>query len=122
LILFRQSEQHQELYLQPFISLEEACCDRGFFFYMNVQLLGERNVEAESRPVRPVQRFPGLNPIENFWRIVKREIAQQPIARSVVDLQQEAWDSIPSRTTQTLIDSMPSRIAVIAEKGGHTNY
>jgi len=43
------------LYLQPFISLEEACCDRGFFSYMNVQLLGERNVEAESRPVQGFQ-------------------------------------------------------------------
>jgi hypothetical protein len=39
-----------------------------------------------------------LSPIENVWRIVKCAIAKQPIAKSVVDLQQQvedAWDSIP---------------------------
>jgi hypothetical protein len=48
---------------------------------------------------------PDLNPIENVWRIAKRKIAKQPIARSVVDLQQqveEAWDSIPLPNIQTL--------------------
>jgi hypothetical protein len=83
-----------------------------------------RSVQADFS-LWPAQS-PNLNPIENVWRIVKREIAKQPIARSMVDLQQqveEAWDSIPLRTIQTLIDSMPSRIAaVIVEKGGHTKY
>jgi hypothetical protein len=57
-----------------------------------------------------------LNPIENVWRIVKREIARKPIAKGVVELQQQvedAWDSIPLRTIQTLIDSMSRRIAEV---------
>jgi hypothetical protein len=50
--MFRQPEKHQDFYLQLFIRLEEACCERGFFFYMNVQLLGGRSVRAESQPVQ----------------------------------------------------------------------
>jgi hypothetical protein len=83
-----------------------------------------RSVQADFSPW-PAQS-PDLSPIENVWRIVKRAISKQPIARSVVDLQQQVedvWDSIPLHIIQTLIDSMPRHIAaVIAEKGGHTKY
>jgi len=69
---------------------------------------------------------PGLNPIENVWRIVKPGIAKKPIANGVVGLQQQvenAWDSIPLHTIQTLIDSMPRRIAeVVGAKHRHIRY
>ena len=69
---------------------------------------------------------PDLNPIENLWRIIKREVAKKPVARTVVELEkqvQEEWEAIPQETIQALIDSMPHRIAeVIAAHGGHTQY
>jgi len=61
---------------------------------MNIQLLGECHVEAESQPV---QRF-RPEPDRKFLTIVKRKIEKQPIARSVVGVQQQvadAWDNIP---------------------------
>jgi len=69
---------------------------------------------------------PDFNPIENVCGIVKNTIAKMPTTKSVVELQQQvedAWDSTPLRTTQTLIDSMTRRIAaIIAAKGGNTRY
>ena len=67
-----------------------------------------------------------LNPIENLWHIIKRQVAKRPVARSVVELKQqiqEEWSAIPQDTIQTLVDSMPNRIAeVISACGGHTHY
>ena len=69
---------------------------------------------------------PDLNPIENLWRHVKRSIAKLPVAKSVGALEiqvQEEWNKVPLATIQSLIDSMPQRIAtVIAAQGGHTHY
>ena len=69
---------------------------------------------------------PDLNPIKNLWRVIKRQVAKRPVARSVVELEQqiqEEWSAIPQGTIQTLVDSMPNRIAeVISTRGGHTHY
>ena len=69
---------------------------------------------------------PDLNPIENLWRIVKHSIAKLPVAKSVGELEiqvQKEWNKVSLETIQSLVDSMPQRIAgVIAAKGGHTHY
>ena len=73
----------------------------------------------------PVQS-PDLNPIENLWHIIKYQIAQRLVARSVQQLEeqvQEEWSAILLETIQKVIDTMPQRIAeVIAAKGRHTHY
>ena len=67
-----------------------------------------------------------LNPIENVWRIIKYNIAKRPVARTVAELEEQVqleWDAISQETIQTLIESMPHRIAeVIRNHGRHTHY
>jgi len=65
-------------------------------------------------------------PGRKFLAIVKRKIAKQPIARSVVGVQQQVtdvWGNIPLRTIQGLIySSRGVLLAVIAVKGEHKKY
>ena len=68
-----------------------------------------------------------LNPIENLWALVKHKIA-----KNTTESRQEAiasflrvWHRDPDMVAlcQKLVDSMPRRVAaVIASKGGHTDY
>lgn len=69
---------------------------------------------------------PDLNPIENVWAALKREIHKSPCAtvEEVKCKAQEAWQSsqMPG-TMQSLIESMPKRIAdCIKASGGPTKY
>jgi len=70
---------------------------------------------------------PDLNPIENLWAVVKRNLQKrkrQPSSLSALDryVKQE-WRAIPKDLIENLVDSMPNRIqAVIAAKGGPTKY
>ena len=74
---------------------------------------------------RPAQSL-DLNPIENVWRMIKYNIAKRLVARTVAELEEQVqleWDAISQETIQTLIESMPCRIAeVIHNHGGHTHY
>ena len=58
--------------------------------------------------------------------MIKFNIAKRPVARTVVELEEQVqleWDAISQETIQTLIESMPHRIAeVIRNSGGHTHY
>ena len=69
---------------------------------------------------------PDLNPIENIWQMIKYSLAKRSVARSVVELDRQIkqeWDAVTQETIQTLIESMPHRIAeVINAHGGHTHY
>ena len=68
---------------------------------------------------------PDLNPIEHFWVIMKRRVAQkcpQSIPH-LIKIIEEVWKSISSETTKRLVQSMPRRVrAVIGAKGGSTRY
>lgn len=68
---------------------------------------------------------PDLNPIENLWSELKKQIAKQKCnnKRQLWDCVQESWRKIPIETCQALIRSMPNRIQkVIKNKGGYTGY
>lgn len=70
---------------------------------------------------------PDMNPIENVWELVKREIAKTPVTtkRELLEKLIYHWNHNPrlAETVQSCIRSMPGRIrALIAAKGGHTKY
>ena len=70
---------------------------------------------------------PDMNPIENMWEFVKREIAKEVITskHQLVDSLSRVWHNNPylKEITKVCIDSMPRRLdAIIAAKGGITKY
>ena len=70
---------------------------------------------------------PDLNPIEHLWCLVKRRLGEyEEPPSSLNDLMKrvdEVWKNIHENSCQTLIESMPSRVAaVIRARGGHTRY
>lgn len=68
---------------------------------------------------------PDLNPIENLWSILDRNCRHRRTNTKTELFQylQEAWESIPKTTLESLVDSMPERCrAVIEAKGGMTKY
>lgn len=70
---------------------------------------------------------PDMNPIENVWELVKREIAKEAITTKTQLIEKiiHVWNRHPrmQETVQNCISSMPRRIeALIAAKGGSTKY
>ena len=70
---------------------------------------------------------PDLNPIENLWRHLKRQLAGYSTSpTSVHELWERVeaeWKKIPAQVCIDLIKSMPRRIAaVLKAKGGYTKY
>ena len=70
---------------------------------------------------------PDLNPIENLWAIVKRDLQKQENPpKNLAELERRveiAWNTISKTTIRNLINSMPRRVrAVIAANGGPTKY
>lgn len=62
---------------------------------------------------------PDINPIENLWGILKRELREKDIS-TVEKLEAElraAWDRIPDTTLQNLADSIPTRLTKIRKTG-----
>jgi transposase len=68
---------------------------------------------------------PDLNPIENLWGIVKRNVEKRR-PKNLEDLETfmvEEWARIPDGVLKLLIDSMPGRCdAVIKGEGERINY
>ena len=67
-----------------------------------------------------------LNPIENFWNLMKIKVAKK-YPSNLNKLQQvikEVWiKELSSEYCYNLVRSMPRRMqAVITNKGGHTKY
>jgi len=68
---------------------------------------------------------PDLNPIENLWAILKRNISRcNPVNKEDLwNLIVEEWNKIPYDTIHSLYCSMPQRLAsVIKSKGGPCKY
>lgn len=70
---------------------------------------------------------PDLNPIENIWGLVKKKIRQETITtkQQAIAAVIKYWymDATLRDIVVNAVESMPRRIAaVIAAKGGHTNY
>lgn len=70
---------------------------------------------------------PDMNPIENVWELVKREVAKEAITTKTRLIEKiiHVWNHHPrmQETVQECINSMPRRIkALIAAKGGSTKY
>ena len=63
---------------------------------------------------------PDLNPIENLWNIVKRNVEKRK-PKNCKELDQfmvEEWDNIPNSVLISLIDSMQRRCELIIENNG----
>jgi len=70
---------------------------------------------------------PDLNPIENLWWYLKRELGLYTEAPKTLDelweRVQDVWTKIPISYIQKLYESMPTRIQeVIRSRGGYTKY
>jgi len=68
---------------------------------------------------------PDLNPIENLWAIMAREVEKEE-TNTVEKLRKAigaAWGSLSKEAMRNIVHSMPKRCAdVIAAKGWHTKY
>nr|CCA22471.1 PREDICTED: similar to transposaselike putative [Albugo laibachii Nc14] len=68
---------------------------------------------------------PDLNPIEDIWAVMKRELHKNPTS-SVEDLKQKLvkiWYSIDKALGRKFTMSIPGRLeSVLMQKGGHNKY
>jgi transposase len=68
---------------------------------------------------------PDLNPIENLWNSMAREVEKYQ-CESVEDLMKAVeleWEAVSKEELEHLVESMPRRCsAVIEAKGCHTKY
>lgn len=81
----------------------------------------QNNVDVMEWP----SQSPDLNPIENLWAILKKEISKHVVTnkQQLWEIVQRTWYSIPVETCRRLISSMPSRVGkVLQNKGGYTGY
>jgi len=70
---------------------------------------------------------PDLNPIENLWGLLTRDVfkggRQFCDKRSLMETVQKAWHQIQGAHLVSLADSMPKRCAAVIEaRGGDTKY
>ncbi|GFV66333.1 transposable element Tcb2 transposase [Trichonephila clavipes] len=85
--------------------------------------LAEQNIPLLDWP----GNSPGMNTIENVWKLMKREVAKDVNTNKTQLLERiiHVWNHPPQmqETAQSCIYSMPRRIeALIAAKGGTTKY
>jgi transposase len=87
------------------------------------QWFQQKNIELLEWPAYS----PDLNPIENLWGILAREVYKHgrqfaTVAELKIKIK-DAWEGIQCATLENLVMSMPNRIfSVISKNGGHTKY
>jgi transposase len=76
----------------------------------------EKNLHILSWPAQS----PDLNPIENLWADIKKNIrAYKKPPLNLADLNcyvKKAWREIPMHTIENLVDSMPQRIQAVMKQ------
>jgi transposase len=63
---------------------------------------------------------PDWNPIENLWSILKRRMNSscEDKVEELMEIVEDAWDSIPESTINNLVNSFPGRLERTVEVGG----
>ncbi|GFX08326.1 transposable element Tcb1 transposase [Trichonephila clavipes] len=66
---------------------------------------------------------PNLSPIENMSMLTQRLVQHSAIPDQLWQYEETGWTAVPEEYIQSLIDSLPRRVAVvIAINDGYTNY
>ncbi|BDD59129.1 hypothetical protein MAP00_009280 [Monascus purpureus] len=98
--------------------------------YIIRDLLAEMGVEVMEWP----PYSPDLNPIENFWALMKAKIYEkyteleraldtEETLKALIEAAKEAWHAIDQRVLENLFLSMPHRAqAILAADGWYTGY
>lgn len=97
--------------------------DRKHTSKLTKEWLASREIQTMIWP----SQSPDLNPIEHLWGQLKRRLGdyqEQPKGMHELWARiEEIWSTMDAKSCQTLIESMPSRVAaVVKSKGGHTKY
>lgn len=79
------------------------------------------------QPLHQPPVSPDCNPIENLWAIIGDAVSSRDVQPSnlgeLAQALQEEWQALTPQTLQSLVESMPRRMAaVIQARGGHTKY
>ncbi|CAK9806319.1 Transposable element Tc3 transposase [Anthophora plagiata] len=117
--------------LIPF--LEDTVGEREFIFQQDNAAIHVSKYSREWFKTRDIPLIewpacsPDMNPIENLWGIMARNIyangRQFTDTAALKEKIKRCWEEIPITITNNLINSMPSRIfALIQNNGGHTKY
>ncbi len=65
---------------------------------------------------------PDLNPIEHLWGILRRKVEESKVSNihQLRDVVLEEWKRTPVATCEALVNSMPKRVKIMENNGGHT--
>lgn len=111
--LFSEEQEESILFQQDNAPCHTSALSTAFFRENGIRVL---EWPAQS---------PDLNPIEQLWGTLKKKVALHK-SRSKTELKKriiDEWSKIPPAECNTLIQSMPRRVAaVIRAKGGATRY